>query len=616
MADNEVIIELKAKIDSIDKSLKNIEDKAEKTGDKVDKEVGSGLGKKIGTGFKVGAAAAAAALATVAVAAVRLRDAAVEASSRQQDAVNQLNQALSSSGTFTRDASNALQEYASQVQRTTTLGDELVIEQLALARTFARSNEEAQRLVDAAIELSAATGTELRSAVVNLGKSFSGLTGELGESVAEIRTLTAEQLKSGAAIDLIKNKYDGFAAAQRNTYSGATKVLSNSYGDLLETIGDLVTKNPVFVKSLENTAKQIERFSKIVADFGVDGLNDLLLKGLDVARFITSILGPVFDVAATFAGRLFKIIGNGVTLIKQLASGEIGAALETFKTNILDSLTLPVDVVAAAFKQPGTQAALGFIDGFKTTIQQNLGKEVADGFNDMEKAAKDSVEAITVVTKGQLVNGIKQSVAAFGGALAQGENAFAAFGRSALGVLGDFAIELGGFFVATGIGIDALKSSLLSFSGGLAIAAGIALIAIGGALKSFAGGPAGIGSAGGGADGGGSTEERAREKFESTQAESFGISFPEFLAAFREEEQESRRSTLEGMGLIAESTVQGINDGFSSLQEPESREPSTNVTVQVQGNILDRRETGLEIAKVINESFSSNGIVIARGVTG
>lgn len=561
MADNEVIIELKAKVDSIDKSLKRIEEKSERTGDKVDKELGDGLGKRIGQGFKTGALVATAALAAIGVAAVAAGRRVIEASSRQQDAVNQLNQSLVAAGTFTEEASRGLQEYAAQIERTTTLGDELVLEQLALARTFARSNEEARRLVDAAIELSAAADIELRSAVVNLGKSFSGLTGELGESVAEIRDLTAEQLKAGAAIDLIKGKYDGFAAAQTNTYSGAVAQLSNAYGSLLEAIGDQIIKSPEIVASIKFVQGQIISFTKsIQSASGEGGLRGFINAGLDVARFLTIVLGTAIEGVINIFNSLGTVIGGVAAAIVQLFQGEFSAAADIGKQAISEAFN------EDAFEVTGTKAAVGFIEGFRQTINNAppITKAFEENVGGLSKAAKTSVDQTTLLFRNTLTNGIKTSVSSFGAALAQGENAFAAFGSSALGVLGDFAIELGGFFVATGLGIDALKTSLLVFSGAAAIAAGIALIAIGGALKSFAGGPAAVG------DG-----------------------------------AESAQSTLAPVG----------EESLTQLQDTEPQEPNTVVNVNVAGNILDRRETGLELADIINESFSTNGIKIARGVT-
>lgn len=44
--------------------------------------------------------------------------------------------------------------------------------------------------------------------------------------------------------------------------------------------------------------------------------------------------------------------------------------------------------------------------------------------------------------------------------------------------------------------------------------------------------------------------------------------------------------------------------------EGEARTPTTQVAVNINGNVFDRRETGLEIAKILEEQFSSQGLKV------
>jgi hypothetical protein len=44
--------------------------------------------------------------------------------------------------------------------------------------------------------------------------------------------------------------------------------------------------------------------------------------------------------------------------------------------------------------------------------------------------------------------------------------------------------------------------------------------------------------------------------------------------------------------------------------EQERAAAQTGVQVVVQGNIFDSRETGLQIAQIINDSFDLNGTII------
>ena len=564
MADNEIIIEVVAKLDNVDNSLKKIEDKAEKTGKEIDKDLGKGLGKKISTGFKVGAAAIVASLAVIGAAAFKLRTAAIEAASVQEDAVNQLNQSLKSAGDFSLEASRSMQAYAASIEATTTIGDEAVINQLALARGFARTNEEAVKLVDAAIEMSAFTGNDLRSSVVNLGKSLGGLVGELGETVAETRDLTTEQLKAGGAIDLVKTKFDSFAAAQVNTYSGANKQLANTFGTLLEEIGFLITKAPGVTASFKFISEKVRDLTKAVTEFrNSGGLKTFSDGAFSVARFFTSVLGPVFEKTLGLSKLIITSFIRLGSVIANLLSGEFTKAFDGIKEQASSNF----EFITEIFETPGTDAAVGFLDGFQKAIE-----EAPPVLEDFKNKTKKEVKAAGAEFKalgtliGTTVNSlISGSLASLGGALVKGGSAFGAFAKTAANIMGDFFISLGTSIIAADTAIVALKASLLSFFGGGGIAAGIGLVIAGGALKAFAGGPSSAPGA----------------SASTTSA--------------------------------AATDAAPIGETLSSNFDTEAKEPGTSVTVNIEGNVLDRRETGLEIANVLNEVFSTNGIVIAKG---
>jgi len=154
-----------------------------------------------------------------------------------------------------------------------------------------------------------------------------------------------------------------------------------------------------------------------------------------------------------------------------------------------------------------------------------------------------------------LANTISSGIQAFVKGLAKGEDAFGAFVKAVLSSLGDMAISMGGILIASGLGIEALKS----LTGGAAIAAGIALIALGALAKVIAGAGGGGETAGASGSGGGVA---------------------------------SQPSSLTEQGQV------------------EQTKPGTTVNVNVQGNILDRRQTGLEIAEIISESFDTQGSII------
>lgn len=135
------------------------------------------------------------------------------------------------------DVQQRLLSQASEIQSRSVIGDEVIISQQAYLASLGRTEQEIKDMIEASVQLYAATGMSLESAVKNLAKTYGGLTGELGESIPKLKELTAEQLKSGEAVKFVLNNYKGYAETAAKNGLGAMKQLKNAWGDLLEQVG-------------------------------------------------------------------------------------------------------------------------------------------------------------------------------------------------------------------------------------------------------------------------------------------------------------------------------------------------------------------------------------------
>ena len=145
--------------------------------------------------------------------------------------------------------------------------------------------------------------------------------------------------------------------------------------------------------------------------------------------------------------------------------------------------------------------------------------------------------------------------------IVKGEDIFGGLLSVILQSFGEMAQQLGAMFIAIGIAI----TSLAFLTPLQAIAAGLGLVMIGGIMKALAGG--GVANTFGG--GGGNVNSMAAD------------------------------------AVIASGDIYE-----QQTQEEERTTPQTGVQVVVQGNIFDSRETGLQIAQIINDSFDLNGTII------
>lgn len=151
-----------------------------------------------------------------------------------------------------------LKEYASHLQSISTVGDEELLPFMAQLAAAGRTQTEIQDIMSAALDVSASGAMSLESAVKNLNKTFSGLSGELGESVPQIKQLTKEQLKNGDAVKILAEQYSGMAKSTAGS-TGGWKQFKNTLGDLQEIIGEKFSQN-------KNAAGQVLNsfFSKVI----------------------------------------------------------------------------------------------------------------------------------------------------------------------------------------------------------------------------------------------------------------------------------------------------------------------------------------------------------------
>jgi hypothetical protein len=120
-----------------------------------------------------------------------------------------------------------------------TLSSKDSIEQLVgEIATLGRSDADVEKLTNAAIVLSNATGKDLSSAFQVLNATYDGSVGKLGKLIPELKNLTKEQLSNGSALDLVISKMGAVSDAMGEGYLQRLQNLKNGYAQLRENIGE------------------------------------------------------------------------------------------------------------------------------------------------------------------------------------------------------------------------------------------------------------------------------------------------------------------------------------------------------------------------------------------
>jgi len=343
---------------------------------------------------------------------------AVDAAIVQQNALNDLATQMQITGSFTNEAFQDMQNFASEMQRTSTVGDEASLKMLSFAKAMGASNDQAKLLTQAAIELSAATGKSTDESIRQVSKTLGGFAGELGEVNPKIKELTAEQLKNGAAAQILIDQYGGSAAGKLNTYEGALTQMKNTFGDMQERIGEIVTKSPIGILIIQKLSDAfaalgdfIYKSQPAIQDFIKNGLLNIIQAAEWVIKNalepIASYIGIVKNVWATQVDAMQLAFWTMGTAISGIALGivqtinalvsslpeslqpegwvqgltEAEAALEGFTARAVEGVTTNVDSIKEQFKgiysslvdddiqEETKEKFLGFLTGLEEDVK-------------------------------------------------------------------------------------------------------------------------------------------------------------------------------------------------------------------------------------------------------
>jgi len=356
---------------------------------KMQQDLG-GLEKSFGSFAKIGASIAAgfAALKIGQFLADGIKEA-IEAEKALAKLANQ----LKVTGEFSEAAVKEFDDFASAVERSTNVSGEAVLEQAALAKSFGLTNEESKNLIRAATQLSAVTGDSLSTSVDTLIKSYQGQSRQLSKVIGETANLTKEQLRSGAAIDLINAKYGGTAEAALNTYSGALTALERSFTDIGKEIGKAIIGNDKLIGVIRAVTGAFEDIIDFIATN----------KG-QINSFVTVLVDGFFGAAKaiTFVASVIeRALGGAIVAVTIPLEGLLGAfealarvggkATEDIANGIQDANVFLKNFNNSAIKGvTDNTGAFGLLNEKIISVQasiKSVGKQAVETSNTINKAA-------------------------------------------------------------------------------------------------------------------------------------------------------------------------------------------------------------------------------------
>lgn len=342
----------------------------------------------------------------------------------QQEAETQLATAMRNTMGATDSQIQAIKDLCSAQQELGVIGDEVQLQGAQELATYLSRTETLKKLIPVMNDMVAqqyglaASGENAVNIATMLGKVMNGQVGALSrlgysfdEAQKAILQTGSEMERAAVLAEVVNQSVEGMNAALRNTSTGAAKAMSNSLGDMVESLGSLVASiQPVVdkVASFGMASLSIVQLSRAF------GISTLATKGYTAAVALAAPVIHKFDLAitdtacsmgmTTVAARALSVAVKGL-----IASTGVGLVIwglvEAFEalagaadeaTERFDSLSAATDElcrVGAASRQhiEGQAEALKkLIDsgGDTTAAVKGLNAEYGSMFGHMETAAE------------------------------------------------------------------------------------------------------------------------------------------------------------------------------------------------------------------------------------
>jgi hypothetical protein len=309
---------------------------------------------------KKGALIATAAAGAIGAAAFSAVKAATEDQASQKNLADQLRRTMQA----TDDQIASVEQFISKQQMLVGVSDDQLRPALAsLARatgdiTFAQTN------LGLALDISAATGQDLETVSLALGKAFTGNIGALTKLGIPLDENVKKSKDLGGVVETLNQQFGGAASAAADTFAGRLKILKVSLGEAQEGIGyallPIAEKLVAFIQS--KVVPVIQAFADELSGGG--SLRDALVAGaaqagefgLKVIDMVEAVVNAVGKIANVFIDLAKPIILTGgviaslIALVRNGVDGfnSVGLATNNFVAS-LDNLKTNTAVTGAAF---------------------------------------------------------------------------------------------------------------------------------------------------------------------------------------------------------------------------------------------------------------------------
>lgn len=266
---------------------------------------------------------------------------------------------------------------------------ESMVSQLA---GMGKSAEDVNAISEAAVYLSNVTGKDLNTSMQTLLKTYNGTDASLKKMGIDTGELTKEELKNGAAVQAIIDKYGELSRSMAEAdNSQHIQNIKNNFGDIKQSIGDLVSF------AITPLIGQVDAFSEKLRD----GIDDFVQRAKVVIGNFPEIVSHLWDAIKSGLGKLFSV--DGIKNLVNNIAGHITSKIKLIGNAVANISTLATTVFQEAIKGIGNYAMYWI-----TSVTDKLGIDISEVVNSIGRWLTDSkVGQVVDQIISKVVNGVK-----------------------------------------------------------------------------------------------------------------------------------------------------------------------------------------------------------------
>jgi len=313
----------------------------------------------------------------------------VRAFEEQEQAVAKLNASLKTTGVYSDATSKSLQQFASQLQRTTVYGDEVTLSAMAILQGMAKLDEEGiKRLMPAIQDMASAMHMDLFTAANLVAKTIGSSTNALSRYGIQVDASLPKQEKLAAVLEQLRSHFGGMAEAEAKTATGRLRQFANTLSDVKEILGSVIVDAIMpFVMGLKQAGEWLKSLSP--------GVRNLGIRMAGMAAIVVKLVIPALRAMGVASNAALGWIGVAITMIAALYSA--------WKDNLFGIR----DVTRIALKRVGD-----FFEGIWAVIK-DIGGRIGAYYRGMFQIVTGHIKAGAKTISDALASGWAQTIEKF-----------------------------------------------------------------------------------------------------------------------------------------------------------------------------------------------------------